>query len=689
MTDLMGNGKIYKDIFNESNIPMIMINAQTGAIHDFNSAALTYFHCPNTDPYSVNIEALFDHKREEILEKIKEKLVNGQDTLRLNHLLPTGVVNLINLKIYYYKSEDIILLNLVKDNIIEEFGTEEDYQINVKYFDTLFNNSPEAIAIVDHDFKVLNINEAFQEMFQHDLQEIENQDLTDLLCDEEVSDRSYNFRNNVYEGKYVSKALKRQRKDGSLIDVILMAFPLVVNEDIIGIYCIYSDISETVQQKEKIQRLIYKDNLTGLFNKDFFLENLKNEILKKQDNKSNESKMAVLILNLNEFKEINEALGYAMGDLVFKEFSLRLKDSIGKNDIIARLNENRLAVMMPNLNDSDALEKLTKEIINKISRTFYIDELDIAVSTNIGISIYPDDGDQSATLIRKAEIALNKSKLEESNTPVNFKNSYDQEVQDYFWKKSGLVNAIKNKELFIDYQPVQDINKKEIVGVEALVRWNHKGERVVPPLEFIPIAEKTGMIYPIGEWVLRESCRQNKEWQDLGYAPIKVSVNVSILQLESPDFIELVKRILKETKLAPKYLQLEVTETVLTQDYEQIKNTINEISNLGINFSIDDFGTGYSSLGQLSELNINNLKVDKVFIDDVDTNTTNAKIVKVIISLAESLGITLIAEGVETDAELKFLKDNKCTYVQGYIFSKAVEPEKIETLLKIQNKTNT
>lgn len=285
-------------------------------------------------------------------------------------------------------------------------------------------------------------------------------------------------------------------------------------------------------------------------------------------------------------------------------------------------------------------------------------------------------------LLRKAEIAMDESKKISKNKVIRFEHFHDEEIQEQFWIKKDLLKAIEDRELFLNYQPIYDINKNKLVGVEALIRWKHKEKGIVSPLKFIPIAEKSGMIHPIGEWVLVEACKQNNRWQKLGYERIWMSVNVSVLQLEKAGFISMMERVLRDTMLKPEYLQLEITETYFAQDYELIKKTIKKLSSLGIKISIDDFGTGYSSLGQLSELSINNLKIDRMFIDRVDENTNKSKIVKAIVALADSLGISLTAEGVERDEELKFLKKNKCKMVQGYLFSKPVGIEKIEKLLK-------
>ena len=387
-------------------------------------------------------------------------------------------------------------------------------------------------------------------------------------------------------------------------------------------------------------------------------------------------------MSINEFREITEALGPIASDSILKEFALRLKEILESGIVVARYSEDEFAILISNIGDISSLSNITDKIVKKLNPLFSIENNEIQITTSMGISIYPDNSIESVALVRKAEIAMNKSREFNNNRPIRFQNLLDREVQEYFWIKNGLTKALPNKEFFLNYQPIYDTSINRLVGVEALIRWKHKKMGIIPPYKFIPIAERTGLIHSIGNWVLLNACKQNKRWQDLGYEPIYMSVNISALELEKPNFIKNVEKALKKSKLEPEHLQLEITETFFTQKYLLVEDTIQELMELGVRLAIDDFGTGYSSLSQLCEFNINNIKIDKSFIDGVDKNINKSKVVKAIISLAESLNINLIAEGVETQGELNFLKENKCTVAQGYLFSKPVERENIERLFK-------
>ncbi len=434
-------------------------------------------------------------------------------------------------------------------------------------------------------------------------------------------------------------------------------------------------------QGKELELFKIRDPVTGLWDRNLFLHILDYKIWEIKANKDSRERFALLILALNEFVEIKEALGQATGDRIIEEFGLKLKEKVGDQDIVARFAEDEFAILIPHIDNTRELKKMVDEILVDLNSSFIIDDEEFQITTSIGVAIYPDDGIDSTSLIRKAEVAMNKAKESSANRPIIFNNALDTEVQEYFWMKNDLARALSNDELFLNYQPIYDTSIDKLIGVEALIRWRHKEKGIILPTEFIPLAERSGMIHPIGDWVLFNACKQNKKWQDRGYEPVYISVNVSVLQLEQPGFCRVVEEMLKETGLEPEYLQLEITETYFIQKYDSIKDTINELSQLGVRLAIDDFGTGYSSLSQLCTFDVNNIKIDKTFIDGIERDLNKSKIVKALISLAESLNISLTAEGVETQEQLIFLKKNKCTVAQGFLFSEPVDPDGIERML--------
>ncbi len=664
----------YKKAFDNSHIPMMIVDLETGIIDDVNQAACNYYKYSKDEFVLMKVQDITEGEGKEAYQK---DILKGNSIFTLKHRLGNGEVRDVEIYSVIIEAEKRGQVFFLIRDAQEGAKLKKEHKLNKAYFDILFNNSPEAIAIADKDFRILTINESFKSVFLYSLDDVEGKDITEILCEEKAYCDSYNFRESIASGKFIKEEVRRKRKNGELVDVLLMGFPLVVEGEIIGAYCIYSDITEVKQKEIEIETLRNKDRLTGLFNKDYFMRSLKNQMEKKKDDY-----LAVLVLGINEYNEINEALGQQVGDEVLKEFAQRLRTSLEREALIARLSKDEFVVSLPSIEDISHLKNLVNKIRAKMENTFVIRNKYIEITPSIGISIYPDDGREPVGLVGKAGIAMSKSKEIDLHNPIRFENSLAREVQENFWIKTDLRQAIPRKELFLNYQPIYNTITNELLGVEALLRWNHGERGVIQPGDFIPMAEKTGLIHDIGRWVLLNACKQNKEWQDLGFKPIYVSVNVSVLQLEHEKFYEEVMSILCRTGLDPKYLQLEITETFFTQNYQSIVLTVKKLSRLGIRIAIDDFGTGYSSLGQLCEININNIKIDRMFIDGVDRNNNKSKIVKAVISLAESLNINLTAEGVETKDQLAFLKENRCTIAQGFLFSKPVEKEEIKKLFK-------
>lgn len=672
----------YLESFNNNHTPMLIIDTETGNIDDANIAACSYYGYSKEELIKMAITDINVLKKEEVEKEMERAKKEKRMFFKFKHRLSNGEIR--DVEVYsgpINLNNQELLFSVVHDSQ-ERVELESRYRRNKVYFDNLFNNSSEAIAIVDEDFKILDVNDSFERVFQYNLNEVREKDLTEVLCDETLFDISYNFRETIIKGKFVKEEVKRKRKDGTLLDMLVLGFPLVIEGKTIGAYCIYSDIREVKEKEREIEVLTKYDSLTGLFNRNYFLSALDLEILKNKEDNRIEGKIAIIILSINEFREITEALGPIASDSILKEFALRLKEILESGIVVARYSEDEFAILISNIGDISSLSNITDKIVKKLNPLFSIENNEIQITTSMGISIYPDNSIESVALVRKAEIAMNKSREFNNNRPIRFQNLLDREVQEYFWIKNGLTKALPNKEFFLNYQPIYDTSINRLVGVEALIRWKHKKMGIIPPYKFIPIAERTGLIHSIGNWVLLNACKQNKRWQDLGYEPIYMSVNISALELEKPNFIKNVEKALKKSKLEPEHLQLEITETFFTQKYLLVEDTIQELMELGVRLAIDDFGTGYSSLSQLCEFNINNIKIDKSFIDGVDKNINKSKVVKAIISLAESLNINLIAEGVETQGELNFLKENKCTVAQGYLFSKPVERENIERLFK-------
>ncbi len=548
-----------------------------------------------------------------------------------------------------------------------------------KLFSEVFKNNTVGIVITDSEGNIQWVNNAFTEITGYKSDEAEGRK-TNILKSGKQSQEFYDnmWSHIINEGKWQGEICSK-RKNGELYQEWLNIIAVRGNdghlEYLVGMI---SDITDARKKDKRIEILTSKDHLTELHNRDYFNNKL-NYLLRKN---GKHGKMGVLFLDIDDFKEINDNLGHLAGDLVLIEFASRLKKTIRESDLAARFGGDEFIILLTKVNNDTEIMNITSRILKGVSGIYEIENQEMHVTASIGIARYPEDGTDSTTLIRNADIAMYRAKEKQNHKITMFQSELNQEVIESFHLKNNLRQALSKGQLFLKYQPIFDTEKESISGIEALLRWKTGDNKIIPPSKFIPIAEKNGMIIPIGEWVMEKACRQNKQWQRQGLKHVYISVNVSILQLEHPGFCKFIKKILEETGLEPRYLQMEITETIFTRNYGAISKTIEELSRIGIRIAIDDFGTGYSSLSQLINMKITNLKIDKSFIGSVCENGNMRKIVKTIISMAESLSLELIAEGVETIGQLNFLKRNKCNMIQGYLLSYPKDSKSIEEYLR-------
>lgn len=431
---------------------------------------------------------------------------------------------------------------------------------------------------------------------------------------------------------------------------------------------------EFISHKDYLVKLAHYDNLTSLPNRVFF-----NEMLNKTISHASRHKkmMAILIIDLDRFKNINEEYGFAIGDSVLKEIASRFSTTLRSGDILARLGGDEFIILLNDIGHEKFASPVAEKILQCASQPIIVDGKEFSLTTSIGISIYPNDGVSLEDLQHNADIAMYNAKRAGSGVFQYYTKGMNREAHEHIQLEVSLRKAIHNNEFVLYYQPKLHLSDGSIAGVEALIRWENPELGFINPAEFIPLAEETGLILPIGEWALREACQTNKAWQTEGYQPISVAVNLSAKQFQHPDIAQLVKSILKETGLEAKYLELEITETAVMENVESAINKLNDIKNMGVKISIDDFGTGYTSISYLKKFPISLLKIDQSFIKDIPQNQNNTAITSAVIALAHTLGMEVIAEGVETAEQLQYLADNQCDTVQGYYLSRPLSESKI------------
>jgi diguanylate cyclase (GGDEF)-like protein len=394
------------------------------------------------------------------------------------------------------------------------------------------------------------------------------------------------------------------------------------------------------------------------------------------------TKLALLFLDIDHFKKINDTLGHGIGDKLLVELSKRLQICLRSTDTISRQGGDEFVILLPEITDNQDAAEIAEKLISFTSSSFDIDLNEINISISIGIAVYPDDGETAEILMKNADTAMYHAKSEGRNNFQYFTLDMTQRVSEQLNLENNLQKAIKNNELVLHYQPKVSMATGKMIGFEALLRWQHPEWGIISPDRFIPIAEESGLIRPIGNWVLREACRQNRVWQDLGLPAIPVAVNLSVVELRQPSFVQEVTRVLMQSGMAPEHLELEVTESIAIQEYTDVISLLQNLKEMGVRLSIDDFGTGYSSLSYLKRLPIDTIKIDKSFIRDIGIDLNDAAIVDAIISMSHSLGLSVIAEGVETKEQLDFLKTHHCDEIQGYYFGRPVPADTFEQILR-------
>jgi len=376
-------------------------------------------------------------------------------------------------------------------------------------------------------------------------------------------------------------------------------------------------------------------------------------------------------------------MGHSAGDTLLKIVSKRLKKSLRKTDTISRWGGDEFTIILPKIRDFNDIRTLCKRILNKDLNNIIVDNQELRITASIGIAIYPQDGEDVETLVKNADAAMYRAKDRGKNQYRFFKPEMNKEVTERVSNENNLFKAIEKEEFLLLFQPQINLKTNKIIGFESLIRWNTPDKGVLAPYKFIPIAEETNLIIPLGEWIIRETCKQNKKWHDMGFA-LTSAVNISAKQFLRSNLVDLIKNILDETKLDPKYLELELTETILMEDIEKTIRILNRLKNMGIKISIDDFGTGYSSLSYLKQFPIDTLKIDQSFISSINTTLADETltIANIVIDLGHKLGMKVIAEGVETEEQIDFLKKYTCDRIQGYIISEPVNEIEFNLLLK-------
>jgi diguanylate cyclase (GGDEF)-like protein/PAS domain S-box-containing protein len=446
-----------------------------------------------------------------------------------------------------------------------------------------------------------------------------------------------------------------------------------------GAVIVFHDVSEARAMGLEMSHQAQHDTLTNLPNRTLLMDRLSKAI---ETCHRNGTRLAVQFLDLDGFKHINDSLGHAIGDKVLQSVAERLLGCLRTSDTVARMGGDEFVVILSAIAHARDAGVKAKKILDVLSAPHTLDQYNVSISASIGVTTYPNDGQDAEILVKNADLAMYRAKEKGPNNYQFFERCMNVRAMERQWIEASLRHALEREEFVLHYQPKIDLKTGEITGVEALIRWQHPDRGLISPLEFISVAEDCGLMLPIGRWVLRESCKQAKAWQDAGLRPIEMAVNVSSVEFRSDDFLEGVKNILKDTGLEPRYLELELTESVLMRHVEFTAPALQKLKAMGVRLAIDDFGTGYSSLSYLKQFPIDTLKVDQSFMREIAAETDDATIVNAVINMSRGLKHRVIAEGVETTQQVGFLQAHGCDEAQGYYFSRPVPAAQFAKLLE-------
>ncbi|MDA8096138.1 MAG: EAL domain-containing protein [Clostridia bacterium] len=546
---------------------------------------------------------------------------------------------------------------------------------------SIISRAHDGIITVDTYGVVKSFNPACERIFGYAPGDVIGQNINVLLPDFHDKD-GFIVSQLIGEDEVcgVSSEVVGRRNDGSAVPIEFTFSDFCVHRQCF-VTLILRDITERKRYEETIWHQAFHDNLTGLANRMLFKDRL---ALAMAHAKRNNNGLAVLFLDLDRFKLINDTLGHDIGDQLLNQVGIRLRNCVREDDTVARMGGDEFTLLLPEIMKAEHAARIAQKVVEAVRQPLKIGEHELYISTSIGIVLFPDDGQDAETLLKNADTAMYRAKENGRNHYELYASSMNAKASERLLLENSMRRALERREFVVHYQPKINVKSGGITGMEALVRWQHPKLGLVLPGEFIPLAEESGLIVPIGEWVLKTACAQNKAWQDSGFPSIRVAVNLSARQFQLQNLVEVVSRVLKTTGLDPTCLELEITESIAMQNAEHTVSVLNQLNEMGIQLSIDDFGTGYSSLSYLRRFPINKLKIDRSFVAEIGTDSHNGAIASAVIVLGRSLNMGVIAEGVEREEQLNFLKDHDCFEMQGFLFGKPMPVEDFTHFLMAQ-----
>ncbi|WP_404332956.1 EAL domain-containing protein [Mesobacillus maritimus] len=583
-----------------------------------------------------------------------------------------------------FSSEDGETLGIfvIGKDITEENELRAIKEQQEERFRSLIQNSFDFISVIGKDMDLLYQSPSIENALGYKYEEIcevLKHDLFAITNPNDI-DHAKKILTGLFinPGEKVTTDIRFKHKNGEWRSFNVIGTNLLDDPNVQGIVVNYQDISEIKKAQEEVHYMAFHDYLTDLPNRRYLEQKLESELERA---KENDSRLAVMFIDLDQFKFINDTLGHDIGDKVLIEIAKALKSCVWENDVVARLAGDEFIILVTDQTSNACVEAIANRIKTRFEQPVMIEQLELFITASIGISLFPDSGTDSKSLMKNADLAMYLVKENGKNGFQMFTPTMNIKTYKTFALQNDLRKAINENQFELYYQPKVCVKTNIILGAEALIRWHHPEWGMVSPAEFIFLAEESGLVIPIGKWVLKTVCRQIKSWEKKGYEPIKVSLNFSVLQILQSDIVHSISSILEQTEIDGNLIEIEITESMILEKETEVAETIDKIQNLGVGVALDDFGTGFSSLASLRNFSFETIKLDKAFIRDIHVNSESRAIIQFIINLAKQLNINVVAEGVEHEEQLTLLRHLDCNEVQGYLFSRPKPVNEFERFL--------
>ncbi len=662
----------YREMFSANTLVQLLIDPLDGAIVDANAAACEFYGHGRERLRSMRISDINTAPEGELRDAVERVLARRHNHFFFRHRLASGEVRDVEVFACAITAAGRTLLHSSVHDITERVRADDRLRLAQKVFET----TSEAIMVTDGHDRITAVNPAFTEITGFSRDEALGEHF--LMLDSRRHDEEF-FRSMRHEMRRTGRwqgELWIRTKAGELrlgwLSVAEIRGPSGTLRERVSVF---SDITERKRAHELIWRQANYDALTNLPNRSLFLERLR-QALRVADRTGR--LVTLMFIDLDHFKWVNDTRGHSIGDRLLEEASRRIMGVLRRSDTVARLGGDEFTVVLPDTRAIGEVEPIVLKILSELARPIVVDGHETFITASVGVTIYPTDGREIEDLLKHADAAMYRAKESGRNTFRFFTPEMNAEAVERMTLESELRRALERDELRLHYQPIVDLRTGQVTGAEALLRWEHPLRGFVPPDRFIPLAEETGLIAPIGEWVLRTACHQAAMWHAPDRPPLSVSVNLSTRECRHGDYAAIVRRVLDDTRLPPKLLTLEITESLIMENLDHVVALLHELRDMGVRLAIDDFGTGYSSLGYLRTFPIDALKIDRSFVRDVATIRDDAVLVEAILAMARSLRIHVVGEGVESFEQLEFLRAKGCHLAQGYYFSEPLSADRFE-----------